>query len=89
VGQTKRGKGTKVMARADHAGLPLAIYVAAASPPEGTLVEPPLAERFVEARPEHLMGDKAYDSDPLEARLAEHGIELMAPHRANRKKPKT
>jgi transposase len=43
----------------------------------------------VDARPEHLIGDKAYDSDPLDARLAEHGIELIAPHRANRKKPKT
>ena len=44
---------------------------------------------MVAARPEHLIGDKAYDSDPLDARLAEQGLELMAPHRANRKKPKT
>ena len=44
---------------------------------------------MVAARPEHLIGDKAYDSDPLDARLAEQGIELIAPHRANRKKPKT
>ncbi len=36
-----------------------------------------------------MIGDKAYDSDPLDARLAEQGIELIAPHRANRKKPKT
>jgi transposase len=43
----------------------------------------------VAARPEHLIGDKAYDSDPLDARLAEQGIELIAPHRANRKKPKS
>ena len=43
----------------------------------------------VDARPEHLIGDKAYDSDPLDARLAEQGIELIAPHRANRQKPKT
>jgi transposase len=43
----------------------------------------------VDARPEHLIGDKAYDSDPLDARLAEQGIELIAPHRSNRKKPKT
>ena len=89
MGTTKRGKGTKVMAIADRTGLPLAIHVEAASPHEVTLVEPTLAACVVAARPEHLIGDKAYDSDPLDARLAEQGIELMAPHRANRKKPKT
>jgi transposase len=36
-----------------------------------------------------LIGDKAYDSDPLDAELAERGIELIAPHRRNRKKPQT
>ena len=44
---------------------------------------------MVAARPEHLIGDKAYDSDPLDARLAEQGIELIAPHRANRTRLKT
>jgi transposase len=43
----------------------------------------------VDDRPEHLIGDKAYDSDPLDERLASQGIELIAPHRANRKKAKT
>jgi transposase len=43
----------------------------------------------VDARPAHLIGDKAYDSNPLDVRLAEQGIELIAPHRANRKKLKT
>ncbi len=41
------------------------------------------------AQPERLIGDKAYDSDPLDARLRQQGIELIAPHRANRCKPKT
>src|SRR5918999_362178 len=86
VGKTKRGKGTKVMAMADRAGLPLAVHIEAASPHEVTLVETTLAERFVDARPEHLIGDKAYDRDPIDARLAEQGIELIAPHRAKRKK---
>jgi transposase len=43
----------------------------------------------VDARPERLIGDKAYDSDLLAERLAERGIELIAPHRSNRTKPKT
>jgi transposase len=36
-----------------------------------------------------LIGDKAYDSDPLDAELKEQGIEMIAPHKQNRKKPKT
>jgi transposase len=77
------------MALADRAGLPLAVHVEAASPHEVTLVAPTLAACVVDARPERLIGDKAYDSDPLDQRLAEQGIELIAPHRSNRKKPKT
>lgn len=38
---------------------------------------------------EKLIGDKAYHSDPLDAELAEVGIEIIAPHRKNRKKPKS
>jgi len=36
-----------------------------------------------------LIGDRAYDSDPLDSKLREEGIELIAPHRRNRVKPKT
>ena len=39
--------------------------------------------------PIRLIGDKAYDSDRLDATLAERGIEMIAPHRRNRIKPKT
>ncbi len=77
------------MAVADRAGLPLAIHVESAAPHEVTLVEPTLAHSVIDTPPEHLIGDKAYDSDPLDARLAEEGIELIAPHRRGRKKPKT
>ncbi len=37
-----------------------------------------------------MIGDKGYDSDPLDRQLREqHGIELIAPHRTNRSKPPT
>jgi transposase len=36
-----------------------------------------------------LVGDRAYDSDLLDAELRNEGIEMIAPHRKNRKKPKT
>jgi transposase len=76
------------MAMADRAGLPLAVHGAAASPHEVTLIAPTLAACVVNDRPEHLIGDKAYDSEPLDARLAEQGTERIAPHRATRKNPK-
>ena len=89
MGKTKRGKGTKLMAVADRSGLPLAVYAESASPHEVTLVRETLVQSFTAERPERLIGDKAYDSDPLDEELAAEGIELIAPHRANRKKPRT
>jgi len=77
------------MAVADRTGLPVAISVASASPHEVTLVETTLEVRFTKGRPQRLIGDKAYDSDPLNERLAENGVELIAPHRSGRKKAKT
>jgi transposase len=73
------------MAIADRSGLPIAISIASASPHECTLVEATLAKRFIAATPQRLIADRAYDSDPLAARLwQQQRIELIAPHRSNR-----
>ena len=66
VGKTKRGKGTKIMAIADRAGLPVAITIASASPHETQLVEQTLNASFLPDNPERLIGDAAYDSDGLD-----------------------
>lgn len=56
-------------------------------PAECQLVEEVLAGSFLDELPARLTGDKAYDSDPLDAKLAEqYGIELIAPNRRNRSK---
>jgi transposase len=89
VGKTKRGKGTKVMAVADGSSLPVAVSAGSAAPHEVKLVEQTLEARFVKAKPERLIGDKAYDSDALDEDLKEEGIEMIAPHRVNRKRPPT
>ena len=89
MGPTKRGKGTKLMAVADRAGLPLAVCAASASPHETTLVAPTLDSRFLDELPQRLIGDRAYDADPLDVALVELGIELIAPHRRGRVRPKT
>jgi len=78
------------MAIADRHGLPVAVHVASASPHESKLVRATLEQRFVKAKPQRMIGDKAYDSDPLDKTLREeYGIELIAPHKANRSKPAT
>jgi transposase len=87
VGPTKRGKGTKIIAIATDHSLPLAVSIQSASPHESQLVEEVLSQSFLEELPERLIGDNAYDSDPLDDYLLEnYGIELIAPHRSNRKR---
>jgi transposase len=77
------------MVIADQNGLPLAIEIAEASPHETTLVERTLEAQFIDEQPQRLVGDKAYDSDPLDEQLKKRGIEMIAPHRENRTKPRT
>ena len=77
------------MAVADGAGFPVALSVGSASPHEVKLVEKTLDDRLVDANPERLIGDRAYDSDPLDEMLATRGIQMISPHKRNRKKPKT
>ena len=90
VGKTKRGKGTKIMGLADAGGLPLAVNATGASPHEVTLVDATLDACFLDELPARVIGDKAYDSDPLDARLAEErGVEMIAPHKSNRCKAVT
>jgi hypothetical protein len=45
------------------------VHTASASPHELTLVGETLSERFVKERPSKLVGDRAYDSDPLDEAL--------------------
>jgi transposase len=89
VGATKRGKGTKLIAVADSSGLPMAMHAASATPHEVTLVKETLQSGFAGENPERLIGDRAYDSDPLDASLHAEGIEMIAPHRKGRKKEPT
>lgn len=77
------------MGMADAGGANIAVNTASASYHEVKLIEDTLEARHSSALPERLIGDKAYDSDPLDADLAKLGVEMIAPHRENRKKAKT
>ena len=81
MGTTKWGKGTKVMAMANRAGLPLAVCAASATPQESRLVTPTLDSRFIADLSRRLIGDLAYDADPLDGELAKVGVEIIALHR--------
>ena len=72
------------MAVADRNGLPLACGIASGPRHEQKLVVETLKARFVRALPKILIGDKAYDSDPLDAELAARGVELIAPNLTTR-----
>ena len=77
------------MVVASGEGLPLGVHVASASPHEAKLIETTLDETALpEEHRGHLVADRAYDSDPLRDRLEERGLELVCPHRINRRKPK-
>lgn len=73
------------MAVTDAVGLPVAVYAESATPHEVTLVRQTLSEIFVAEPIERLIGDNAYDSDRLNYDLADTGVEMIAPHRCNRK----
>src|SRR5260370_27139628 len=82
VGPTKHGKGSESMAIADGHGFPLAVHVASASPHETKLVEPTLEQPFLLEAPQRMIGDRAYDSDPLDQRIHQrYGVQLIAPHK--------
>lgn len=85
VGLTRKGKGTKIMALADAAGLPLAVAVVSANPSEISLVGDTLKNRFLRRLPTRIIGDCGYDSDALGTALATRGIEFIAPHRSTRR----
>lgn len=82
----------------DGAGVPLGDHLPAASPAEVRLAETTLASIRAgwrhhagrpRQKPQRVIADGSYDSDPLRGRLATRGIELIAPHHRNRRRPPT
>jgi IS5 family transposase len=70
----------------DRHGLPLSVSTHAANHHEVRLVQLCFDSYMIEATPKNLIGDRAYDSDQLDQELRRDGIEMIAPHRTNRKR---
>ena len=77
------------MVVADSSGLPIGVHTASARPHEARLAQETVDEIVTLGQPRRIIGDRAYDSDPLDAALDSKGIALIAPHRKNRKKAPT
>lgn len=86
VGRGKDGKGTTLMLIVETNGRPMSAHMEAVNRHERTQVQDTLVSIFTDAVPPRLIGDKGYDSDPLDADLADQQIAMMAPHRRNRKR---
>ena len=84
IGLTKKGKGNKIMAICDANGLLIALSPGSASPHESSLVDTTIDGCSLNEIPPVLVGDKAYDSDKLDAKLRNRGVRLIAPNRTNR-----
>ena len=84
IGNTRKGKGIKIMAMVDRHGLPVAVCTESAQRAEVSLVQLLFDFMFIEVLPERLIGDRAYDSDKLEDELRQRGVEMIAPNRCNR-----
>jgi transposase len=73
------------MAIAARNSVPVVVTIDSASPHESQLVNETPSASFLDELAARLIGDKAYDSDPLDRHLdEEYSIEMIAPNRENR-----
>ena len=73
------------MAVVDAGGLPIGLRVCTAGEHEVKQAEQTVLECWTLELPERTIADRAFDSDALDQSLAEFGVEVIAPHRKNRK----
>jgi hypothetical protein len=88
IGRGHLRKGVRIMVLVDARGLPVAIDTAPADAHQSRCVQALFDFMLTRAMPPRIIGDKAYDSDRLDAELAQRGVEMIAPHRDNRRPEK-
>lgn len=88
VGKTKRGKGTKLVVVGSGQSLPLAVTCESASPSATKFIEPTLDK--LTGKPQRIVMDREFDSDPFRDRIKARGIDPIVPYRncPVRKRPK-
>jgi len=84
------GKGAISLVITDGNSLPGTVHVVSASPHETRQLAATGRSELCPHPPEKRIGDLAYDSHTLdETRREDYGIELIGPHKSNRKKSRT
>ena len=81
VKSSTRGIGSKIVAIIDRNRNPISLEVTSANFHDVRFVEPLIRERLLRNKVSKIIGDKAFDSDPLDRKLRRRGIELIAPNR--------
>ena len=81
IGRSRGGLSTKIAALADALGNPFELMLAPGQDHDLTCAEPLLENADADA----LIGDKAFDADPLLNTLEQRGITPVIPPKANRK----
>jgi transposase len=84
IGRSRGGLTTKIHALVDALGNPVELMLTAGQVHDLACAEPLLEN----VDPDTLLGDKAYDADPLINTLAQRGITPVIPPKANRKQPR-
>lgn len=74
------------MIMVDASGIPLAVHTTSTGPAKVRHMQDMLDASFSFDFSQRLIGAEAFDSDGLDADLAEIGIEMIAPNRRNRKR---
>lgn len=73
------------MAVVDANGLPIGIKVFTAGEHEVKQAEEAVLECWTVDLPQRVIADRGFDSDALDTSLAEYAVDLIAPHRRNRR----
>ena len=73
------------MAVVDAKGLPISLRVCTAGQHEVKQAEETVFSCWTPSLPERVIADRAFDSDDLDKCLAEFSVDMIVPHRKNRK----
>jgi transposase len=87
VGRGRKGNGTNYLVLTDGNDTPLSSIITAANVSEVHAIETLVDECRTSRLPKRLLYDKAADADWLRESLATRGVELICPHRSNRRQP--
>jgi len=75
------------MAVVDANGLPISVDVFTAGEHEIKQAEQSVLWCRTKSLPERVIADRGFDCDALDTSLAEYGVDMIVPHRKNRKVP--